>query len=190
VAAVQQAAGNDLQQYKTNWHCHPDADLCANVLVMTMTQRNYDYDVTIRRAVDGDTYVMIFDLSAYWRENYQSGDLSVVGPELLLPVDLGFGVIASGFLPTTFVTKVRLIGANTPEEQGETRRQGEESTAYAERWFRRYSKTRARTHKTKSGWTKGGKFGRYLVDVFGTDELRNQSNLAQELVSKKLAVKM
>jgi len=157
---------------------------------MSDMERNYDYDATLRRTVDGDTYVLVFDLSAYWRENYQTGDITEIGSELLLPVDLGFGVLSSGYLPTWYKTKVRLLGANTPEEQGETRRQGEESTAYVERWFRRYTKIRSRTHKTKSGWTKNGKYGRYLVEMFRTDKLNNRSNLAEELVSKKLAVKM
>jgi len=154
-----------------------------------MTQRNYDYDCTLRRVVDADTYVLAFDLSAYWREQYMAGELADVGPEMLLPRDLGFGVHATGFLPVSYVAMVRLLGVNAPAQYGETRRQGEESTAFVERWFRRYYKLRATTHRTKSGWTKSGKFGRYLAEVRGQDRDGNTSDIGDDLVIAGLAVR-
>jgi len=154
-----------------------------------MTQRNYDYDCTLRRVVDGDTYVLRFDLSAYWREQYRADELADDGPEMLLPRDLGFGVHATGFLPVWYDAMVRLLGANTPEERGATRRQGEESTAFVQRWFRRYTRLRGRTHKSRSGWTKSGKYGRYLIELSGIDPTRNQSDIAETLVGAGLAVR-
>lgn len=94
-----------------------------------------------------------------------------------LDIDLGFEIRA--------VTRVRLLGVNTPEVIGATRQQGLAAAAFAQQWFDRYEgRVIVRSFKSKVK----EKYGRWLVEAWSPDGAG--SLLGLELLQRGLAVPM
>jgi micrococcal nuclease len=101
----------------------------------------------------------------------------VDGDTFDLDIDLGFEVRA--------VTRVRLLGVNTPEVVGAMRLQGQAATAFVQRWFdARAGQMLLRSYKAKLK----EKYGRWLVEVWAPDG--QGISLNEELLQHGLAAPM
>jgi micrococcal nuclease len=99
------------------------------------------------------------------------------GDTLDLDIDLGF--------ETRAVTRVRLLGLNTPEVVGATRPQGLASAAFVQQWLdARGGQVLVRSYKAKAK----EKYGRWLVEVWPADA--TSASLNSELLLRGLAVPM
>jgi len=101
----------------------------------------------------------------------------VDGDTLDLAIDLGF--------ECTLVTRVRLLGLNTPEVVGASKVQGLAAAAFVQQWCdNRAGHVLVRSYKAKQR----EKYGRWLVEVWNADG--QGSSLNQELLARGLAVPM
>lgn len=101
----------------------------------------------------------------------------VDGDTLDLAIDLGF--------ECTLVTRVRLLGLNTPEVVGASKPQGLASKLFVQQWCDgRGGEVLVRSYKAKLR----EKYGRWLVEVWSPDG--QGSSLNQELLARGLAVPM
>lgn len=100
----------------------------------------------------------------------------VDGDTLDLAIDLGF--------ECTLVTRVRLLGLNTPEVVGASKPQGLVSAAFVQQWLdARAGLVLVRSYKAKAK----EKYGRWLVEVWAPD---GSASLNAELLARGLAVPM
>jgi micrococcal nuclease len=101
----------------------------------------------------------------------------VDGDTLDLAIDLGF--------ECTLVTRVRLLGLNTPEVVGASKSLGLASAAFVQQWCdNRAGNVLVRSYKAKQR----EKYGRWLVEAWSADG--QGSSLNQELLARGLAVPM
>jgi micrococcal nuclease len=99
------------------------------------------------------------------------------GDTLDLAIDLGF--------ECTLVTRVRLLGLNTPEVVGASKPQGLIAAAFVQHWCdHRAGLVLVRSYKAKLR----EKYGRWLVEVWTADG--QGGSLNQELLARGLAVPM
>lgn len=103
-------------------------------------------------------------------------DSIVDGDTMDLVIDLGFR--------TTTEQRVRLLGVDCPEVKGSTKKAGDAATEATRRWVKSHSGLVIRTLKTKK---QADSFGRYLVEVFG-DADGKQESLNQYLLDEGFAV--
>jgi len=103
-------------------------------------------------------------------------DSIVDGDTMDLVIDLGFR--------TTTEQRVRLLGVDCPEVKGSTKKAGDAATEATRRWVKSHSGLVIRTLKTKK---QADSFGRYLVEVFG-DTDGKQESLNQHLLDEGFAV--
>lgn len=100
----------------------------------------------------------------------------VDGDTLDLDVDLGFEIRA--------LTRVRLLGLNTPEMVGVSKPQGLVAAAFVQQWLdNRAGELLIRSYKGKLR----EKYGRWLVEVWSPD---GSGSLNAELLARGLAVPM
>jgi len=100
----------------------------------------------------------------------------VDGDTLDLAIDLGF--------ECTLVTRVRLLGLNTPEVVGASKAQGLAAKQFAVQWLdNRAGEVLVRSYKAKQR----EKYGRWLVEVWSADG-DHPASLNSELLTRGLAV--
>ena len=139
----------------------------------------YEYDVTIRRIVDGDT------IDVYAPPGFGVDDLSTMPSldEINGGIDLGFGIIVAGgriFLKE----RMRLAGIDTPESRTRDRREkrfGKLATARVKELLPVGGTFRVASKSFDSK----GKFGRAMVDFVLPD--RSQT-LCDLLLEERMAV--
>ena len=103
-------------------------------------------------------------------------DSVVDGDTMDLVIDLGFR--------TTTEQRVRLLSVDCPEVKGATKKAGDAATEATRRWVKSHAGLVIRTLKTKK---QADSFGRYLVEVFG-DADGKQESLNQYLLDEGFAV--
>lgn len=104
-------------------------------------------------------------------------DSIVDGDTMDMVIDLGFR--------TTTEQRVRLLGVDCPEVKGETKKAGDAATEATRSWMKSHGNLVIRTRKTKK---QADSFGRYLVEVFG-DKDGKQESLNDYLLESGFAVK-
>ncbi len=91
-----------------------------------------------------------------WRE-YPVIAIDVIdGDTVKAVIDVGFDTFVKAYC--------RLLDVDAPDKGKEEREAGDHLLRLCAR-----TPLSCRTYKTRSGWTKKGKFGRYLIELFGAD---------------------
>jgi micrococcal nuclease len=100
----------------------------------------------------------------------------VDGDTLDLDIDVGFDIHA--------MTRIRLLGINTPEVVGATKAQGLAASEFARQWLdNRKGEVLIRSYKAKQK----EKYGRWLAEIWSLD---GDQSLNQELLSRGFALPM
>ena len=100
----------------------------------------------------------------------------VDGDTVRLDIDLGLGIWYRG-------DNYRLRGIDAPETRGETRVAGELATEHLEHLIECCKEIKAETFKDKKG-----KYGRYLVVLWGKDDTGPWINLNRQMIQDGFAI--
>ena len=110
-----------------------------------------------------------------------SVDRVIDGDTIEGDIDLGFSVHLDD-------QRLRLLRVNTPERKGPTRAAGDRAKAFTERWLANHANIVIRSRKRDPKHAEKDAFGRYLVEVYGSDERGKQTCLNDALLSSGNAV--
>ena len=105
----------------------------------------------------------------------------VDGDTLDVDIDLGFSMQLMG-------QRLRLLRVNTPETKGKTREAGMQAKAFTRAWLGSHTNVMIRSRKREPGHAEKDAFGRWLVEVYGSDERGRQACLNDALLSSGNAV--